>query len=82
MPSPRRLDGRSKALLAASIKMLPYDEPGWIMNKEAKSLFSPMDDQYTFGEMDEVGKQNMQALRPAQATDVSSNSCRLKSGFT
>jgi hypothetical protein len=59
VPSPRRLDGRSKALLAASIKMLPYDEPGWIINKEAKSLFSPMDDQYAFGEMDEVGKQNI-----------------------
>ena len=51
VPSPRRLDGRSKALLAASIKMLPYDEPGWIINKEAKSLFSPMDDQYAFGEI-------------------------------
>ena len=37
----------------------PYDEPGWIINKEAKSLFSPMDDQYAFGEMDEVGKQNI-----------------------
>jgi hypothetical protein len=45
VPSPRRLDRRSK--------------PGWITNKEAKSLFSPMDDQYAFGEMDEVGKQNI-----------------------
>src|ERR1700680_3449107 len=58
-PHPRRLDGRSKALLGASIKMLPYDEPGWITSKEARSLFSPMDDQYAFGEMDEVGKQNI-----------------------
>jgi hypothetical protein len=58
-PPPRRLDGRSKTLLAASIKMLPYDEPGWITSKEAKSLFSPMGDQYAFGEMDEVGKQNL-----------------------
>jgi hypothetical protein len=55
-PPPRRLDGRSKTLLAASIKMLPDDEPGWITSREAKSLFSPMDDQYAFGEMDEVGK--------------------------
>jgi hypothetical protein len=59
VPAPRRLDGRSKTLLAASIKMLPYDEPGWITSKEAKSLFSPMGDQYAFGEMDEVGKQNL-----------------------
>jgi hypothetical protein len=46
-------------LLAASIKMLPCDEPGWITSKEAKTLFSPMGDQYAFGEMDEVGKQNI-----------------------
>jgi hypothetical protein len=58
-PPPRRLDGRSRVLLGASIKMLPCDEPGWITSKEAKSLFSPMGDQYAFGEMDEVGKQNL-----------------------
>jgi hypothetical protein len=29
-PPPRRLDGRGKLLLEHSIKMLPYDEPGWI----------------------------------------------------
>jgi hypothetical protein len=56
---PRRLDGRSKALLAASIKLLQIDEPGWITGKEAKALFSPVEDQYAFGEMDEVGKQNI-----------------------
>ena len=57
--STRRLDGRSKALLAASIKALPYETPGWITNKEAKQLFSSMDDEYAFGEMDEVGKANI-----------------------
>jgi len=46
-------------LLAASIKMLPYDEPGWITSTEARFLFSPMQDQYAFGEMDEVGKSNL-----------------------
>jgi hypothetical protein len=56
---PRRLDGRSKMLLEHSIKMLPYDEPGWIPMKEASSLFSQREDQYAFGEMDEVGKQNL-----------------------
>jgi hypothetical protein len=59
VPPPRRLDGRSKTLLAALIKMLPCDEPGWITTKEAKSLFSTQEDQYAFGEMDEVGKQNL-----------------------
>jgi hypothetical protein len=61
--SSRRLDGRSKALLTASIKgLLPCDEPGWITMKEAKALFSPKDDEYAFGEMDEVGKGNLAAF--------------------
>ncbi len=51
--------GRSKALLAASIKALQYDVPGWITNEEAKQLFSPMADVYAFGEMEEVGKSNI-----------------------
>ena len=58
-PAPRRLDGRSKALLTASIKMLPYEEPGWITMKEARTLFSPKADEYAFGEMDEIGKRNL-----------------------
>jgi hypothetical protein len=29
-----------RTLLAASIKMLPYEGPGWIMSKEARLLFS------------------------------------------
>jgi hypothetical protein len=59
VPSARRLDGRSKTLLAASIKALPYETRGWITNKEAKQLFSPMADDYAFGEMDEAGKSNI-----------------------
>jgi hypothetical protein len=59
VPPARRLDGRSKTLLAASIKTLPYETPGWITNKEAKQLFSSMDDDYAFGEMDEAGKGNI-----------------------
>jgi hypothetical protein len=59
VPAPRRLDGRSKTLLAASMKILADDEPGWITSTEANSLFSPMRDQSVFGEMDEVGKQNL-----------------------
>jgi hypothetical protein len=58
-PSARRLDGRSKTLLAASIKALSYETPGWITNKEAKQLFSTMDGQYAFGEIDEAGKGNI-----------------------
>jgi hypothetical protein len=57
-PAPRRLDGRSKALLAASFNMLP-DEPGWITMMEAATLFSPKRDPNAFGELDEVGKANL-----------------------
>jgi hypothetical protein len=54
----RRLDGRSKELLAASIKMLPYEERGWITLEEAAVLFSPPEDEYAFREIDE-GKRNL-----------------------
>jgi hypothetical protein len=58
-PSPRRLDGRSRLLLAASMKMLPDGEPGWITMPEAKTLFSLAEGAYAFGETDEVGKRNL-----------------------
>jgi hypothetical protein len=61
-PGPRRLDGRSKALLAASLKFLRDEEPGWIALQEAKTLFSPASDAYAFGEIDEVGKANLAAF--------------------
>jgi hypothetical protein len=65
-PAPRRLDGRSKALLTASIKMLPYEEPGWITMKEARALFLPADDEYAFGKMDEVAKRNLERSRASR----------------
>jgi hypothetical protein len=61
-PASRRLDGRSKMLLAASIKMLPFEEPGWITMKQARNLFSLKDGEYAFGEMDEAGKRNLAAF--------------------
>jgi len=54
----RRLDGRSEELLAVSIKMMPYDERGWITIKEATILFSPENDEYAFRETDE-GMRNL-----------------------
>jgi hypothetical protein len=39
--------------------MLPDNAPGWITSAEAKSLFSPAEDQYAFGKMDEVGERNI-----------------------
>jgi hypothetical protein len=45
-PLARGLDGRGNTLLAASLKALLYETPGWITNKEAKQVFSPMADDY------------------------------------
>jgi hypothetical protein len=45
--------------------MLPDNAPGWITSAEAKSLFSPAEDQYAFGEMDEAGKQNIASFAVA-----------------
>jgi hypothetical protein len=64
-PAPRRLDGRSKALLAASFNMLPDEEPGWITMMEAATLFSPKRDAHAFGELDEVGKANLASFASA-----------------
>jgi hypothetical protein len=61
-PPARRLDGRSKLLLSASLERLPIEEPGWITMQEANAVFSPMETAYAFGEMDEVGKANLAAF--------------------
>jgi hypothetical protein len=61
-PGSRRLDARSKALLAASLKFLRDEEPGWITLAEANRLFSPAGDAYAFGEIDETGKANLAAF--------------------
>jgi hypothetical protein len=49
-------------LLAASIKMLPYEMPGWITNREAKQLFSPMKDEYASAKW----------MKPAKAISLTS----------
>lgn len=49
-------------MLSASIKLLPMGERGWITLPEAAALFSRMDDQYAFGEMDEEGKATLGAF--------------------
>jgi len=59
---PRRLSATSASELSASIKGLPPGERGWITLPEAQRLFSPMDDQYAFGELDDQGKANLTAF--------------------
>jgi hypothetical protein len=60
-PDARRLNGTSEGVLAASIKLLPMGERGWITLPEAAALFSRKDNQYAFGEMDE-GKAKLGAF--------------------
>ena len=55
-PDARRLNAGTEAALSASLGALPVGERGWIPLSDARSLFSHMDDQYAFGEMDEEGK--------------------------
>jgi hypothetical protein len=59
--SPPKLDGTSEAALSQSIGRLSSPQ-GWITLEEGRRLFSPMDDQYAFGEMDDHGNSNLARL--------------------
>ena len=61
-PDARRLSAVDELGLSASLRDLPVGERGWITLSEARALFSPMDDRYAFGEMDEVGKMSLAAF--------------------
>ena len=61
-PGPPRLSASSEPALSASLRALPAGERGWITIREARALFSRMDDQYAFGEMDDQGKANLAAF--------------------
>ena len=41
---------------SSSLRRLHFGQRGWITLDEAASLFSPMDDQFAFGELDDEGK--------------------------
>ena len=56
----RKLAASSESALAASVRGLPAGERGWITLAEAAHLFSTVDQQYAFGEMDEAGKARLQ----------------------
>jgi hypothetical protein len=61
-PDPPRLDAESEAALVAALKALPAGMRGWITIAEARSLFSAVDEQYAFGEMDERGQARLDAF--------------------
>src|SRR5262249_24031837 len=58
-PDAQKLSAVNEDSLSASIKALCVEERGWIMLAEARALFSPMDEQCAFGEMDKVGKRSL-----------------------
>ena len=57
-----KLRANNEFELLASIRMLRVGEWGWIALLEARSLFSQMDDQYAFGEIDDEGKSKLAAF--------------------
>jgi hypothetical protein len=59
-PPPSKLDGASEATLSQSLASLSSENPGWITMQEGRRLFSPMDDQYAFGETDDIGRGNLE----------------------
>jgi hypothetical protein len=61
-PDARRLNAVDELALSASLRTLHVGERGWITLSEARDLFSTMDDQYAFGEMDEQGKASLAAF--------------------
>jgi hypothetical protein len=67
-PSPPRLESTNEAALAQSLRSKSSGERGWVTMQEARRLFSPMDEQYTFGETDDEGRANL--ARFEQAHDV------------
>src|SRR5260221_8556198 len=61
-PDARRLSATNESALSASLKALRDRERGWITLSEVRALFSTMDDQYAFGEMDEAGRFRLAAF--------------------
>jgi hypothetical protein len=57
---PPKLDSTSEAALSRSLARLSLERPGWITMQDARRLFSPMDDQYAFGETDDPGRGNLE----------------------
>jgi hypothetical protein len=61
-PDAPRLEAGNESELSVSLRALPDGERGWITLSEARHLFSHMDDQYAFGEMDDAGKSKLGAF--------------------
>jgi hypothetical protein len=62
----RRLKAESVFDLSTSLRLLPPGQSGWITFQEARALFSHMDQDYAFGELDEPGKANLASFAARQ----------------
>ena len=82
VPPPRRLDGSSEEALARSMQQLLAGERGWITFAEARRLFSTMDDQYAFGEMDDDGKRKLASFTAEHRCDVDLMPVEARAYFT
>jgi hypothetical protein len=58
-PDARKLAASSENELSASLQALPTGEKGWITLRDAWHLFSRMDEEEAFGEMDDAGKRRL-----------------------
>ena len=75
-----KLRAANEAELSTSLTRLHPGKSGWITFQEARLLFSPMDQDYAFGEMDDVGKSNLRHLLHAANTAHRTVSCQWRSG--
>jgi hypothetical protein len=69
---PPRLDAGSEPALSHSLGALSPRQQGWVTIEEARQLFSRMDEQYAFGEMDDQGKATLAsfAARHSSSLDI------------
>jgi hypothetical protein len=58
-PDARKLAASSENELSASLQALPTGEKGWIPLRDAWHLFSAMDEEEAFGEMDDAGNRRL-----------------------
>src|SRR5258705_5089975 len=66
-PDARRLSATNESALSASLKALRDRERGWITLSEVRALFSTMDDQYAFGELNEAERSRPAPFRPGRS---------------
>jgi hypothetical protein len=57
-----KLDASTEAALARSLSALPPGERGWVTFAEARNLFSTERSEYAFGELDQVGRKNIESF--------------------